>query len=321
MSAEGTVSKKILEQTCNRYGILTQELTFVGGMENAVYSYQKDSQTYFLRMGHSSHMTLELVTAEIDWLVYLVDNKVPAVRPVKSHHGTYVESVGSNNDSYNVVAFEKAEGEHMDFRNPKSWSESVIRDWGRVIGLMHSVAKDYKPKSTRRYEFHPELDMPLIKGEAKEVKDSIRSLFQRMHELPKSRDSYGLVHSDIHVGNFFVKDDKISAVFDFDRACYKWFISEIAIALYYPLYVTEMRNNTDEQKDYVARVLPEFLNGYSTENKLDSSWLEHLDMFMQVRDVILFMYMPPNVPEDVKNRFRRRIVGKDPYTDFNFGIT
>ncbi len=318
MSMEGTVSKKHLKQACKHYGVAEGDLTFAGGMENAVFSYQKDGQTVFLRFGHSSHMTRDLVTAEIDWIVYLLDNDVPAVKPVKSESGTYVEKIGKGKGAYNVVAFEKAEGEQLDFGDPKSWNNSVVRDWGKTIGRMHSVTKDYKPTSPRRYEFHPELDLPLIKGESKNVIDRISDLFQRIHELPKGRDTYGLVHSDIHVGNFFVKDDKISAIFDFDRSCYKWFISEVAVALYYPLYVTPLRNKTKDQKNYASRFLPIFLEGYSSENNLASSWFEHLDMFMQVRDAILFMYMPQGVPEEVKGRFRRRILGEDPYPDFQF---
>jgi Ser/Thr protein kinase RdoA (MazF antagonist) len=318
MSMEGTVSKEHLKQACEQYDIASEELRFAGGMENAVYSYQKDNQDIFLRFGHSSHMTLDLVTAEIEWVVYLLDNNVPAVKPVKSETGAYVERIGKGEDSYNIVAFEKADGDQLDFGDPKSWNDTVVRDWGKTIGRMHSVTKDYNPKSKRRYEFHPELDLPLIKGESKKVIGRISDLFRRIHELPKSRETYGLVHSDIHVGNFFVKDDKISAILDFDRACYKWFISEIAIALYYPLYVTTLRSNSSEQKEYASRFLPIFLDGYTSENNLEPSWFQHLDMFMQVRDAILFMYMPPGVPEEVKGRFRRRILGKDPYIDIEF---
>ncbi|MFX1368292.1 MAG: phosphotransferase enzyme family protein [Promethearchaeota archaeon] len=319
MNAEGTISERILEQTCDRYGVLSKHLVFVGGIENAIYSYEKDNQTFFLRFGHSSHMTLDLVTAEIDWLVYLIDKEVPAVKPAKSENGSYIERIDTGKDSYNVVAFERAEGEHLDFRDPFSWTDSVIRDWGRVIGRMHSVTKDYKHKSTKRYEFQPELDLHLIRDNAK-ARENIADLFQRMHELPKSRESYGLVHSDIHAGNFFVKDNRISAILDFDRACYKWFISELAVFLYYPLYITEMRSNPNKQREYASRVFPIFWEGYAAENHLDPSWLEHLDLFMQVRDAILFMYLPPSVSKDVRMRFGRRILGEDSYTDFEFCI-
>ncbi|MGD9381601.1 MAG: phosphotransferase [Candidatus Thorarchaeota archaeon] len=318
MSREGTISKTHLKQACERYNVAPEEMTFAGGMENAVYSCKKNGQTIYLRFGHSSHMTFNLVTAEIDWVVYLLDKNVPAARPMKSGNGIYVERIGTSRDSYNVVAFEKAEGEQLEFGDPKRWHDDVIKDWGKTIGRIHSVTKDYKPKSARRYEFHPELDLFLIKRENMKVREKISALFQKMHELPKGKDAYGLIHSDIHVGNFFVKDGKISAILDFDRACYKWFISEIAISLYYPLYVTSLRNDSNEQKEFALRFLPTFLEGYATENSLDSTWFEHLQMFMQVRDAILLMYLPPSVPEEVRGRFRRRIIGKDPYTNIQF---
>lgn len=314
---DGSVSKKHLEEACAKYGIGLKDLTFAGGMENAVYSFRKEDQKLFLRIGQTKHMSTELVNAEIDWVIYLLDKKVPAVRPVKSDKGVIVEVIGKGRDSYNVVAFEEAEGEQLDFRNPKSWQDSVIRDWGKTIGRIHSVTKDYNPKSSRRYEFHPELDLHLVKKDSK-AKRRIGDLFERMHELPKTRDSYGLVHSDLHAGNFFVKADKISTILDFDRACYKWFISEVAIALYYPLYVTELRKRPHEQKEYASRFLPLFLEGYSSENKLDSSWLEYLSLFMQVRDAILYMYIPPTVPAEWKASFRRRILGEDTYADIQF---
>ncbi|MFW9862644.1 MAG: phosphotransferase enzyme family protein [Candidatus Thorarchaeota archaeon] len=318
MSRGDTISKAHQELARERYGVASEQLNFAGGMENAVYSYQKDGKTVFLRFGHSSHMTLDLVSAEIDWVVYLLEKNVPVVKPVKSENGIYVERIGKGKDSYNVVAFEEAEGEQLDFGDPKSWNYSVVRDWGRTIGRMHSVTKDYKPKSARRYEFRPELDLSLIKREDMKVREKVSNLFQSMHELPKGREEHGLVHSDIHVGNFFVKDNKLSAILDFDRACYKWFVSEIAVALYYPLYVSMLRNDADEQREFASRFLPAFLEGYKSENTLDSMWLEQLKMFMQVRDAILFMYLPPSVPEEVRGRFRRRILGEDTYTDIEF---
>jgi len=317
MSMEGAISRTHLKQACERYNITFEGLAFAGGMENAVHSYSKNGQTIYLRFGHSSHMSFDLVTAEIDWVVFLLEKNVPVVKPVKSENGIYVERIGKGKDSYNVVAFEKAEGEQLDFGDPKSWNDSIVRDWGKTIGRMHSVTKDYKPKSARRYEFRPEMDLSLIKMEDMKVREKVSNLFQRMHELSRGREEYGLVHSDIHVGNFFVKDDKIAAILDFDRACYKWFISEIAIALYYPLYVTTLRHDADGQREFASRFLPTFLEGYNNENTLELKWLERLNMFMRVRDAILFMYLPPSVPEEVRGRFRRRILGEDPYTDID----
>ncbi len=71
---------------------------------------------------------------------------------------------------------------------------------------------------------------------------------------------------------------------------------------------------------HASRVFPIFWEGYATESHLDSSWMEHLELFVQVRDAILFMYLPPSVPKDVRERFGRRILGEEPFTDFEFSL-
>jgi Ser/Thr protein kinase RdoA (MazF antagonist) len=312
MAIQETIPKKHLVEIGKRYGIIPQDLKFVGGFENSVYSFSKNKQDFFLRIGNSKHMTSSLVEAEIDWVHFLVERGVPAVKPVTSVNEQQVEMVSIDNESYNIVAFEKAEGDHVDHRNPLSWNSEMVRDWGKVIGKMHSVTKDYKPRSSRRYEFNPGLDSFLYKKESKEIRNYIDGLFQQLCELPKTRDTYGLVHSDIHTGNFFVKDNKISTILDFDRACYKWFISEIAIALFYPLYLTQLRSEVDSQKKFVGEFLPIFLEGYETENNLKSEWFSYLDLFLRIRDAILLMYAPN---EDWRKPLRSRMIGKEPYLD------
>lgn len=308
------VQKKYLDQIYELYGTKSEDLTYVGGMENIVYSFQKDNQDYFLRIGESKHMTSELVQAELDWVSYLVENDIPAVKPIKSVNNNILEKVNSDDGHYNVVAFEKAMGQHLH-RNPQNWSDDIIKEYGRIIGKMHFLSKNYKRKEARRYDFKPSMDIKwLLKGEDKEVVDRIEELFQEIENLPKNKDAYGLVHGDLHTGNFFAKDDKITALLDFDRTCYKWFISEIAVVLYYPLYFSPLNQDRKAQEEFVKRFLPLFMNGYEEENKLESDWMKKLNSFIQVRDVILFMYLPKELEEMKKNQ-RPRILGEVPYVD------
>lgn len=309
------ISKKHLNQICELYGTKSEDLTYVGGFENFVYSFQKDNQDYFIRIGESKHMTSELVQAELDWVSYLVENDIPVVKSIKSVNNKILEKVNLDDGHYNVVSFEKAKGEHLDHRNPQNWSNEIIKEYGRMIGQMHALSKNYKGKEAKRYDFKPSIDIKwLLKGEDKEVVDRITELFQEIENLPKNKDVYGLVHGDLHTGNFFVKGDKITALLDFDRTCYKWFISEIAVALYYPLYFTQLNQDRKAQEDFVKRFLPLFMNGYEEENKLESDWMKKLNSFIQVRDVILFMYLPKEL-ENMKKNHRPRILGEVPYVD------
>jgi len=245
-------------------------------------------------------------------VIYLGDNGIPAVKPIPSQNYQYVEEVTIDRVRYNVVAFEKAKGEHVKHGDPMSWSSDMIKDWGGVIGKMHSVTRKFVPGSSKRYEYNPGLDRFLYKNESKKIRNYIDGLWQKLSELPKTKDSYGLVHSDIHTGNFFVQDNKISAILDFDRACYKWFISELAVALYYPTYLTKLNEDKAKQKKFVSDFVSLFMEGYENENKLDSKWFEYLDFFMRVREVILLMYSPD---DDWRKPLRPRISGEEPYLD------
>ncbi len=301
-----------LRKIAERYNTHPDEMVHVGGFENSVYSFSQNGTELFLRIGSADHMTFELVKAEIDWVLYLVENGVPAVHPVASANELFVERVNTGDALYNVVAFEKARGEHVDHGNPGAWDDAMIRDWGRTIGRMHSLADGFQAGTYRRYEFRPDLDSHMYSKESKEVSDYINSLFGKLRALRKTRESYGLVHSDIHTGNFLVTDNRISAILDFDRSCYKWFVSELAVALYYPLYLTSIRSDPGAQEEFVSRFVPLFLEGYENERKMPLEWLDHLEMFIRVREVILFMYAPA---EEIRSRLRPRISGREPYLD------
>lgn len=310
MNDEGDniVAKEYLSKIGNIYKFNLDELSYVGGMENHVYSFTKNDQEYFVRIGDSKHMFFEFVEAEIDWVVHLVDNTVPAVKPIQSINARYIEKVEKEDGYLNVVVFEKAKGKHLDHANPQDWSDEIIIEYGRITGKMHSLAKNYQAKKSKRYDFQPSLDIErMLKNEEAEIVEKITEIFQKVESLPRDKEGYGLVHGDLHTGNFFVEDNKITAILDFDRTCYKWFISEIAVALFYPLYATQLSRNKEKQIEFVKRFLPLFMEGYNSENTLDPKWMKMIGSFIKVRHAILYMYLPPqlnHVKEEQEQRLK-----------------
>jgi Ser/Thr protein kinase RdoA (MazF antagonist) len=296
------VPKEYLTKIGEVYDFYPNDLTYVGGMENHVYSVSKNNQEYFVRIGDSRHMSFELVEAEIDWVVYLVENGVPAVKPIQSSNGKYIEKIEREQGYLNVVVFEKARGEHT-----QKWSDEIIVAFGKTVGKMHALAKNYQAKQSKRYHFQPSLSIEhMLKNEEEDIVEIIQKHFQEAEELPKGREEYGLVHGDLHAGNFFVENNNISAILDFDRTCYKWFISELAVALFYPLYATQMANDKEKQIEFVKRFVRLYMKGYNTENSLDPIWLEKIDLFIKVRHAILYMYLPPQF-EHLRGEQKRRL--------------
>ncbi|MFX0174394.1 MAG: phosphotransferase enzyme family protein, partial [Candidatus Hodarchaeota archaeon] len=302
-----------------RWSINPSTLSFLGGLENQVYSFKKNKNDYILRVGHSTHMTHDLVQAEMDWVCYLYENNIPVPKPLSSKNSILVERVPAEVGYFNVIVLEKLPGNHINFQKPRAWNEKIIYQWGKIIGKMHRLSKKYTPKNVRRYDFNPTSSLveEMIPNEPNLIKKKIIDIFQSLKSLPKTKDAYGLVHSDLHPGNFLIDDNVISGILDFDRTCYKWFISEIAIALYYPLYLSPLNTNKNEQEDFSHYFLPIFWKGYKSENLLDPFWLSTLNNFIRVRDAILFLYLPRERGKNDLNSIKDRLLNENTYIDIN----
>ncbi len=123
--------------------------------------------------------------------------------------------------------------------------------------------------------------------------------YQRLHLLPKNRDTYGLIHMDLHPWNFFYHNREIIP-FDFDDCVYSWFVADLAMALY---YVTQEEADVDGHKKkewwpgslslsrgaLVKTFLEPFLSGYQPENALDSAWLRRIPEFLRLRLLDLYV--------------------------------
>ncbi|MHA2332070.1 MAG: phosphotransferase enzyme family protein [Candidatus Hodarchaeales archaeon] len=325
------VTKDHFFQAGQRYGIKPEDLKFVGHFENFVYEYRKNNLDHVLRFGHSSHKTTDQIEAEIDWITYLNARKVPACTPIKSNNGNLVEVIDIDGNSYlNVVAFEKASGGHLDSQNPDKWPIEVIFQWGKITGRMHALAKKYNPGKNQRKAFlenkrlNPANYIPQDQGDVIQV---IEDVISDLYSLPMEHDSYGLIHSDFHEENFYVDNVKMT-IFDFDDSCYKWFISDIAVIIYYPLYKSRLVTNQKHQKEFIEYFLPIFWNGYCSENRLGEEWTSRIQQFIKLRDAHLYI----NINEMmVYEKFReqheyrlegikKRLLGEISYTpiDFNF---
>ncbi|UCG03745.1 MAG: phosphotransferase [Candidatus Heimdallarchaeota archaeon] len=310
------VAQELSDKFCLKWDVDSSTLSFLRGFENQVYSFKKDGLNYILRVGHSNHMSHDLVQAEMDWIAFLHNHGIPVPKPLVSLDGKLVEKFVVENDYFNVIALEKIPGNHLDFQQPRAWSEEIIYQWGKIIGKMHALSKEYITKNNRRYDFNPTATLveEMIPNEPNDIKSKIIEIFQSLKSLPKTKDSYGLVHSDLHPGNFLIRNKAITGILDFDRTCYKWFISEIAVALYYPLYHSPLNADKNQQEDFLLNFIPKFWEGYKSENFLDSQWLSTLNTFVKVRDAILFLYFPRSQAQAL-DHIKSRLMNEESYVN------
>nr|WP_245630323.1 phosphotransferase [Amphibacillus sediminis] len=135
---------------------------------------------------------------------------------------------------------------------------------------------------------------PLFTGNFKGVSNVVVQKWEEfvgeLNKLPKDKNGYGLIHNDLHQGNFYVHNDEI-IVFDFGDCEYNWFIYDIAIVLYHAVQSIDENENKAREK-FAQLFIKAFLEGYLTENNLSSFWLAKLSFFLNYRGIYSYITFP-----------------------------
>lgn len=154
---------------------------------------------------------------------------------------------------------------------------------------MHRLTKAYRhsPGISRPHWddeelFEIEKIKPDIEGKIIAYRDQVVTAIS---QLPKTNDNYGLIHSDLHSGNFLVYEGELN-LFDFDDCAYHWFASDIAIPLYYILFQRDL-HMLEGRDEFAEKFFTEFLEGYQKENKLVAGTIETIPWFLRLRDIVL----------------------------------
>jgi Ser/Thr protein kinase RdoA (MazF antagonist) len=290
---EAAFHDQLLEQAAETFGLTPGRFKSLGGFENYVYEGEKNGVPVIVRFTHSSHRTEEQVAAEMDWIDYLLKQGI--VIPGYSHtrQGSRTARLISGETYFTATVFAKAGGSAVKVDNERIWNKAMFREWGRVTAQMHRETRHYhKQEGARRPEWS---DDELLVNAANYIKpgdsyvaDQLEAVLLQLAALPKSTDDYGLIHTDIHYGNFFVEDGKLH-VFDFDDCGYMWFVHDLAIPLYYAMSDKIPAVYEGNLNAYAADFFQSFWQGYNEEYKLSLEWLALIPLFLKFRDITLYL--------------------------------
>jgi amicoumacin kinase len=302
ISVEKVFTEEILDLAVQQFS-LQKERKKLGDFENYVFEVWRKGEPFILRFTHSSHRHKEELLAEIDWMKFLFQCglNVPNVTPTKN--GEIVMTFPAEDGTFFYGSlFSKVPGEQISVRSEK-FNQTLFYQWGKTIGRMHHVTKSYKKDiniPTRPQWDEDELLMleKYIPKEEDLIVANTKELLHELSFLEKNSDQYGLIHTDIHSGNFFYDGTDIH-VFDFDDCCYHWFCSDIAIPLYYSALYKFLDGSKEERNAFAGVFLKAFLNGYVTENSLPEDWKRQIPLFLRLRDVTLYSVLHKKIaPED-----------------------
>ncbi|MFJ5965892.1 phosphotransferase enzyme family protein [Bacillus sp. NPDC093026] len=317
----------VLQKAAQLYDFQPEQITFLADAENYVYEYKaKNGETYILKITHTIRRSPTYILGEMDWIRYLSRRGLAVAKPISSIDGRDVEMVSDQaGGAFLLRVYEKAPGRKVE---EVDWNDKLFYALGKYIGRMHQLTKSYQLSDPRykRQEWDEEEQLKLRKyvpADQTLVFEQTDQLMEKLAKLPKDQDSYGLVHADLHHGNFHWDQGKITT-FDFDDIGYNWFINDISILLYNVLWYPVIPY--DDKAAFTAEFMGHFLKGYRKENELDDAWLKTIPDFLRLRHMLIYGLLHQafdleTIDSNQKamlTRFREEIEQQTPITPFDF---
>ncbi|PLS06362.1 phosphotransferase enzyme family protein [Neobacillus cucumis] len=301
-------TRDILDEILIRFQ-LEKTVQKLGDFENFVFEVYREGTPLVLRITHNSHRKKEEIEAELHWLDFLYKNGVNCPEIIPKLNGELIQTEpAADGTSFYACLFSKVKGEPVKINSHK-FNKDLFYAWGREIGKMHLVTKQYQPEkgaSLRSLWFEEELlRVEEYFPDEPEIIENTHQLIAELHRLPQNVDNFGLIHSDIHSGNFFYDGNEIH-VFDFDDSNYHWFVSDIAIPLYYSIFSCYTNANEDEKTEFAHFFLSHFTRGYEVHHPLPEKWQDQLSLFLRLRDITLYSVFHKKIaPEDRNDRLNQ----------------
>jgi len=296
------VSNNLLEFAAKEYDFNTETLNFISDSTNQIYVFKKSGKYFILRFSNRSAESINEVKAEMEWLHYLSDKNICVGLPLKSTNGELVITAQDGDKHFIISSFETVVGKNWDKNNPEKWNEKIFYNWGKAMGEIHRLTKEFTFSSdaVKREIFDGRFALDDSVKKCPSVNKIVEDLIAEMMSLPKDVDSFGLIHNDMHPWNFLLDGDKIN-IFDFDDCLYGWYSLDIGIALYHALW---WGRKDKAGNDFTESIIKNFLKGYLSENNLSDFWLAKIPMFMKFRQICKFSWFfdPNNIDEHQKER-------------------
>lgn len=299
--------KQILEKAESIYNAQTVNKNPLGNSANMIFELSTKDNSIILRISRYSEYKEKHIDFELKWLKYLSGQIREVINPILSGNGKLYEIVSIDGESYILCAFEKAPGRLVNQNNPDEWNEALFYKLGSIMGNIHKCSKQYifDKKAKLCFEWNEDF---VFSSEFTLLDDDVLKIWNKiifeLEKLPKTIDSYGIIHNDLHQLNFFIDGDKVK-VFDFDDCVCSWYSFDIALTLF-QFVSTISYKETQARNIFAEKFIYSFLKGYKTQNSIESFWTDKFDLFLRYRRICTYKF--------IKATFSKKAV--NPHTEY-----
>lgn len=255
----------ILQAVLDGYGLVGARTALLGSLWNRVYRVEAEGgQLYSLRLCNTAIQQSRSVEEELLWLEWVASRQQVAVpRPVRNREQELITAVSTPDGTrlsclFAWVAGEPARG---------NLTPAVMRQIGQAVARLHVIAREaggplraddfrsgyqYGSRLAASHREWIEARRAAIGEEHARLLDrAVAWLPAALERIGEARDKYGLIHADLHFGNFLVHNGSVSVI-DFDQLGWGHYGYDLAVLQ------VELRNEVGD----CAELWDQFAAGY-----------------------------------------------------------
>jgi Ser/Thr protein kinase RdoA (MazF antagonist) len=241
---------------------------------------------------------------ELDWLAFLHAEGIPVAYAIRREDGDLMGNIDTGSGRRWCALFAYASGERR-----KDLTPDEGHSLGHVVAHLHLTSSRFQSPRHRYHlnlKYLTEQPMRLIaeflrehgKGDVRRFVARVAELERQVHRLPTTPEAYGLIHGDLHHGNFHVDAQSRATFFDFDHGGYGWRVYDLAAIC---------KGGLSEESGSA------FLEGYRSLRSLSAVEQECIPVFQKIRSIwdigdVLAMRTAWGESEEIGAEFADRIL-------------
>ncbi len=183
--------------------------------------------------------------------------------------------IGQSSDPRLLVAYRWIAG-----KPPQRITAKLCHQMGQTMGMLHHVSETFSEQLALTHIGHRLLSGILVMVTSRPAFAEVPPLQQRlfaqnmlaliehMASVEDEPGEYGIIHSDLHLGNWLRHNNQLAPI-DFDEAAYGHYLTDLAVVL--------LEIETDAPLSHRASLQQQVLNGYQAYRKLGKHQLEELE--------------------------------------------
>jgi Ser/Thr protein kinase RdoA (MazF antagonist) len=219
----------------------------------------------------------------------LVANDIKTAKPIKTRKGEYYIEI---NSTETLVIQEFINGQpywREDLAKNSAFYQKMLKLYGRELGKVHKVSsiifdnvkfREIDPRNSTIQDIIKMNPSFLRMSEHSYVQSEYRKWVREAHKVLKCELSFGVSHDDIKPGDFFLINDELSGILDFNAARFDFLVSDIAaMVMYCDMY----------QKENLIR-FQSFIVPYLENSCVRLEELRFLQFFFKTRGFLQIFY-------------------------------